>query len=194
MGDKDMGTLLADRPAAAKAQEPKQEQKQAAQRPRLRPTKNDLPADVRERLVALGNRLLAGCLDLTYQAKQAHWNVKGPSFYGLHQLFDEVYATALSGVDLLAERVVQLGGVAEGTVRVAASRSELGEYPLEAVAGREHAEALSTALARYGHLVRVAIDEATDLGDVDTADILTEISRAFDKHVWMLEAHLEGGR
>jgi starvation-inducible DNA-binding protein len=105
-----------------------------------------------------------------------------------------VYDTAVAGVDLLAERVVQLGGVAEGTVRVAAGRSEIGEYPLNATAGRDHVEALSGAISRYGHLVRVAIDEATDHDDQDTADILIEISRGLDKHLWMLEAHLEGAR
>jgi starvation-inducible DNA-binding protein len=153
-------------------------------------TKNDLPDKTRAAVVAILNVRLADSIDLMHQAKQAHWNVKGPSFIALHKLFDEIVDTAEEYMDLLAERVVQLGGTAEGTIQVAAKRTALQEYPLHIVGEREHVEALSSGLAAYGKSARRAIDQADELGDKDTADIFTEISRGVDKYLWFVEAHL----
>jgi starvation-inducible DNA-binding protein len=119
-----------------------------------------------------------------------HWNVKGPSFIALHKLFDEVVDAAEEYMDLLAERVVQLGGTAEGTIQVATTRTGLKEYPLVLTEERDHVKALSSALAAYGEGVRWAIDQTDELGDKDTADIFTEISRGVDKYLWFVEAHL----
>ena len=160
-----------------------------ADQTRLFPTKNDLPADARARIADLLNRRLADCIDLQTQCKQAHWNVKGRSFIGLHKLFDDVNTDVEEYVDLLAERVVQLGGVAEGTARCVAERSTLPEYPLEISTGEDHVDALSTALASFGRGCREAIEQLDQLGDADGADILTEISRGIDKWLWFVEAH-----
>jgi starvation-inducible DNA-binding protein len=123
------------------------------------------------------------------QMKQAHWNVKGPSFIGLHQLFDQVDEAVESYVDLIAERIVQLGGIAEGTVRVSAARSKLEEYPLAPADGLAHVEAVARALSTFGQEARATINEATELDDADTADLFTEISRGIDKWLWFVEAH-----
>ena len=163
-----------------------------AVRPRLFSTKNDLPAETRARVVDLLNRRLADCIDLQTQCKQAHWNVKGSSFIGLHKLFDEINSDIVEYVDLLAERVVQLGGVAEGTARCVAERSTLSEYPLDTSDGPEHVEALSTALSVFGKACRDGIETTGELGDADSADILTEISRGVDKWLWFVEAHQQG--
>ncbi len=157
---------------------------------RLFPTKNDLTHKIRSQLVVLLNQLLADAVDLQTQAKAAHWNVKGPNFIALHKLFDEVHASVAEYVDLLAERAVQLGGFAEGTLRVAASRSDLEEYPAGIADSGRHVEALSNALAAFGAGVRRAIDEAAGLGDAGTADLFTEVSRGIDKWLWFVEAHL----
>ena len=114
---------------------------------------------------------------------------RGPSFIALHKLFDEVHASVAEYVDLIAERAVQLGGVAEGTARIAARRSDLEEYPAGIADGRRHVEALSSALAAFGAGVRRAIDEADGLGDKGTADLFTEVSRGIDKWLWFVEAH-----
>jgi starvation-inducible DNA-binding protein len=154
-------------------------------------TKNDLPEANRVKLVELLNTRLADCTDLQTQAKQAHWNVKGPNFIALHELFDKINEEVEGYVDDIAERAVQLGGIAEGTARMAAKRSSLTEYPLNAVDGRSHVEALSVALATFGKTARKAIAEANDLADFDTADLFTEISRGMDKWLWFVEAHLQ---
>jgi starvation-inducible DNA-binding protein len=163
-----------------------------AEETRLFSTKNDLPADTRVRVVDLLNRRLADCIDLQTQCKQAHWNVKGPEFIALHKLFDEINEEVEEYIDLLAERAVQLGGIAEGTARCAAERSTLREYPMEITSGGEHVDALSTALATFGSVVRKGIDQTDELGDADTTDILTEISRGIDKWLWFVEAHQQG--
>jgi starvation-inducible DNA-binding protein len=159
---------------------------------RLYPTKNDLPEKARRQLVDLLNNRLADCIDLQTQTKTAHWNVKGPSFIALHKLFDEINEEVEGYVDLIAERAVQLGGVAEGTARTVAERSELDEYPLDIASDRLHLEALSSALAAFGERARRAIGESDELGDADTTDIFTEISRGTDKWLWFVEAHLQG--
>jgi starvation-inducible DNA-binding protein len=157
-------------------------------------TKNDLPESIRAKAVDLLNARLADCQDLQTQTKQAHWNVKGPNFIALHELFDKVNEEVEDYVDDIAERLVQLGGVAEGTVRMVAKRTSLPEYPLSASDGRSHVDALSTALAAFGKAARKAIVEANDLGDLDTADLFTEVSRGIDKWLWFVEAHLQAER
>ena len=152
-------------------------------------TKNDLSETVRVKVIELLNARLADAIDLQSQTKQAHWNVKGPNFIALHELFDRINEEVEGYVDDLAERAVQLGGVAEGTTRIAAKRSSLTEYPANAVNGRSHVEALSSALASFGKSARKAIDDANELGDLDTADLFTEISRGIDKWLWFVEAH-----
>jgi len=161
---------------------------------RLYPTKNDLPEPARMEAIGLLNQRLAECIDLQTQSKQAHWNVKGPTFIALHKLFDEVNEAAAEYADLLAERVVQLGGVAEGTVGVVTERSTLVDYPLGLSTGAEHVAALSDALAGFGRTVRVGIEEMNELEDADSADILTEISRGVDKWLWFVEAHQQADR
>ena len=152
-------------------------------------TKNDIPENCRSELNALMNRRLASAVDLHTQMKQAHWNVKGPSFIGLHELFDKVDEAIESCVDMIAERIVQLGGIAEGTARVAASRSQLEEYPLTISDGLDHVEAAAEALSTFGRETRNTINEANELGDAVTAELFTEISRGIDKWLWFVEAH-----
>ncbi|HZI40821.1 MAG TPA: DNA starvation/stationary phase protection protein Dps [Gemmatimonadaceae bacterium] len=157
-------------------------------------TKNSLPIDTRRQVCGLLNQRLADCIDLETQCKQAHWNVKGPQFIALHELFDKVHEAADEYADLIAERIVQLGGVAEGTARVAADRSTLLEYPLAIASGKLHVAALSDALAEFGRSTRMGIDEMDDLHDADSADVLTEVSRGVDKWLWFVEAHQQGAR
>ena len=158
------------------------------------PTKNSLPEKIRVQIGGLLQEHLSNSLDLVSQAKQAHWNVKGPDFISLHELFDKVAEDAEEYVDLIAERIVQLGGIAEGTLRAAAKRTKLPDYPLNISAGHEHVNALAHTLASYGENVRNVIAQADELMDKDTADIFTQISREVDKYLWFVEAHVQGSR
>jgi starvation-inducible DNA-binding protein len=152
-------------------------------------TENDISLKQRTEMNRLMNQRLADAVDLQMQMKQAHWNVKGPSFIGLHELFDKVDEAVEAYVDMIAERIVQLGGIAEGTVRVSAARSRLAEYPLSIADGLSHVEAVARALSTFGYEVRNTIAEAEDLDDADTADLFTEVSRGIDKWLWFVEAH-----
>lgn len=152
-------------------------------------TKNDIDEEARIRLVELLNGRLADAFDLASQVKVAHWNVKGPAFIALHKLFDDIHADVLEYVDLIAERAVQLGGLAEGTARVAAARSGLDEYPLMPISEGEHVETVASAISTVAASMRAAIDKADHFGDQATADIFTEITRGLDKWLWFVEAH-----
>ena len=157
----------------------------------LHNTKIDIEKGNRGKIVEILNQRLADASDLKSQAKQAHWNVKGMNFIALHELFDQVASDLDPHVDNIAERITTLGGVALGTVRVAAQNSSLSEYPLEISDGAAHVDALSNALADFGKKVRADIDTTDELGDKDTADLFTEISRSVDKLLWFVEAHLQ---
>lgn len=154
-------------------------------------TKIDIKKGTREKVIAILNQRLADASDLKSQAKQAHWNVKGMNFIALHELFDQVATEMDPYVDDIAERITTLGGTALGTVRVAAQNSSLSEYPLEISDGAAHVDALSNALADFGKKVRADIDTTDELGDKDTADLFTGISRGIDKLLWFVEAHLQ---
>ncbi len=154
-------------------------------------TRNDLPKATRQKVIELLNARLADAIDLYAQVKQAHWNVKGMQFYQLHLLFDKVAEAVEEGVDEIAERAVELGGVADGTLQGVVKRTTLAPYPVDAKAGRDHVERVARALAAYGKNVRAAIQTAADAGDADTADLFTEVSRDADKQLWFVEAHLQ---
>jgi starvation-inducible DNA-binding protein len=158
------------------------------------PTKNDINEKNRVPLVELLNARLADAIDLQTQCKQAHWNVKGPDFIALHELFDKLNEAIEGYVDEIAERAVQLGGTAEGTARSVAKRTTLAEYATKSGAGRDHADALSSALASFGKVVRQSIGKSDELDDADTTDLFTEVSRGVDKWLWFVEAHLQAER
>ena len=179
------------RSRAVETPEPRmaEEPPRAADDTKLFPTKNDLPADRRVEVIGLLNQRLAEAIDLQTQCKQAHWNVKGASFIGLHKLFDDVNEDVEAYVDLIAERVVQLGGTAEGTIGAVEERSKLPDYPIGITTGAEHVAALSDALSAFGRAARITIAEMDELEDADSADMLTDISRGVDKWLWFVEAH-----
>lgn len=157
-------------------------------------TKNDLPETVRSDVIEILGGLLADAVDLQLQGKQAHWNVKGPDFLALHQLFDKMVEQVQEYADVLAERIVQLGGIAAGTARLVAAQTELEEYPATIARGDEHVHAVTNALASFGARVRPAIARTQEIGDAVTADLLTEVTRGVDKLLWFVEAHGQAER
>lgn len=159
----------------------------------LNSTKHGLGADIRQSAVELLNARLADAIDLELQAKQAHWNVKGPNFIGLHELFDQVAASAAKYKDDIAERAVMLGGVAVGTAQAVVERTTLAPYPVEAQDWRSHVDCVSSALAKFGTALRQGIEDADELDDAVTSDLLTGIAHEVDKYMWFVEAHKDDG-
>jgi starvation-inducible DNA-binding protein len=157
-------------------------------------TRNDLPPGTRTKVIEVLNARLADAIDLGTQTKHAHWNVKGPSFIALHELFDKVAESVEEHIDTIAERVTSLGGTARGTLASVARTTSLKPYPEDLSEGLAHVDALSAALADFGARVRAAITTTAELGDADTADLFTGISRENDKYLWFLEAHLHAKR
>lgn len=158
----------------------------------MNPTRNDLSPEVREPMIRLLCERLADAIDLQSHLRQAHWNVKGPQFIALHELFGKLAGELDEVIDDLAERAVQLGGTPRGTARHAAKHSSLAEYAADAAPGLDHCRALGTSLSAFGASVRRAIDTAAERGDADTADLFTGISRDADKALWLIEAHTQG--
>jgi len=157
-------------------------------------TRNDLPLGTRTKIVKLLNERLADAIDLGTQVKHAHWNVKGPNFIALHELFDKIAENVEEHIDTLAERATALGGIAHGTLAAVARATSLKPYPQNITDGVAHVKALAAVLGTFGARVRAAIDDSTALKDADSADLFTGISREVDKDLWFLEAHLHAKR
>ncbi|MEM7424473.1 MAG: DNA starvation/stationary phase protection protein Dps [Pseudomonadota bacterium] len=152
-------------------------------------TRNNMDVACRLEVIALLQARLCDTLDLGMQAKQAHWNVKGPNFLTLHELFDRLHQELDDHADTIAERIVALGGQALGTVQEVADQSALDPYPIRASAASDHISAFGAALSRHGTAVRADIDAAANLGDQATSDLFTEVCRGIDKALWLVEAH-----
>lgn len=155
----------------------------------LLPTKIDIPSKTRESLIVILNGCLSDSVDLALQAKGNHWNVKGPSFTSLHKLFDEVAESAQNYADLIAERIVQLGGVALGSSQIVAATTSLPPQTITTFQS-EILNCLSTSLSIYSANMRRTIEFSTYMKDDVTADILIEITRGSDKWLWMVESHM----
>ena len=155
-------------------------------------TRNDMSATTRNTVVGLLNQHLADLSDLYSQVKQAHWNVKGPNFQQLHELFDMLAGIVIGHIDIVAERVTMLGGIAHGTVRMASENSRLAPYDEEIYQDLEVAAMIADRYATVAESARKAIDEADEAGDTDSADLFTALSRDLDKGLWFIEAHLQG--
>ena len=154
-------------------------------------TRNKLNSNAKTVSIGVLNARLADAIDLALLTKQAHWNIKGPQFIALHEMFDGFKTEIDTHIDTMAERVVQLGGTALGTSQVVAKSSSLSPYPTDIYTSNSH---LSALIERYGVMaeaVRAGIAETDDAGDADTADLLTAFSRALDKALWFLEAHVQ---
>lgn len=154
-------------------------------------TGNDLSANAKKVSIEVLNARLADAIDLALLTKQAHWNIKGPQFIALHEMIDLFRTEIDTHVDMLAERVVQLGGTALGTTQEVAKSSTLSPYPTDIHKSKDHLAALIESYAKAANLVRAAIDQTDEAGDADTADIFTAYSRALDKSLWFLEAHVQ---
>lgn len=154
-------------------------------------TRIDINENNRVQLIELLNQHLADLFDLYSQTKQAHWNVRGIHFQQLHELFDDLAAQLPEFADMVAERANTLGGYARGTARMAAMNSQLPEFPSDVTKGEAMLEVVAERWAQYAAFVRKGIRSAEELGDMDSADLFTEISRAIDKGLWFIEAHLQ---
>lgn len=153
-------------------------------------TKNGIPEKTRGNVIAVLQGLLGSGIDLMLQTKHAHWNVKGPNFIALHHLFDEVHGEMEELVDLIAERITQFGGMAEGTSGDIVKNSSLPKFPQGISTEKNYIEHLSHSLAFFGESLREGVEKLDEMKDPGTVDILTQISRSIDKNLWFVESHL----
>jgi starvation-inducible DNA-binding protein len=156
----------------------------------VKPTRIDLESNTRTKVIGLLNERLADGIDLALVTKQAHWNLKGPGFIGIHLMLDGFRDELDLHVDTVAERIAQLGGIAFGTAQTTAEATSLEPYPTDIVAVPDHLNALVERYADTANKVREAIDACDEAGDADTADLLTAWSRMLDKSLWFLQSNL----
>jgi starvation-inducible DNA-binding protein len=158
---------------------------------RMHQTRNALPSNAKSVAIGLLTQRLADGIDLALATKQAHWNLKGPQFIGIHEMLDGFRTAQDEWNDTMAERAVQLGGTAIGTTQAVAAATNLPPYPVDIYRIADHLAALIDRFAHYANALHDSIDQTADAGDADTADIFTEVSRGIDKQLWFLEAHVQ---
>lgn len=150
---------------------------------------NTLPSNAKAASIEVLSALLVDGVDLALVTKQAHWNLRGPRFIALHEMIDGFRAEIDVHVDIMAERIVQLGAAAVATSQAVAESSHLTPYPTNITAENLHLAALLERFGAVATSVRAGVSLCADAGDANSADILTAYSRALDKTVWLLEAH-----
>ncbi|UXM94967.1 DNA starvation/stationary phase protection protein Dps [Bartonella sp. HY329] len=158
---------------------------------KMHKTVNNVPSNTKQTAIELLNKSLAALIDLGLLTKQAHWNIKGPRFIMVHEMLDQFRDDLDEHVDIIAERVAQLGGTAFGTTQSVNKDSLLKPYPTDIYKVEDHLEALIERYGEAANFVRKAIKDAADAGEDDTADIFTAASRTLDKNLWFLEAHVQ---
>lgn len=158
---------------------------------RLHTTNNDTKSNAKAASMECLQARLADGIDLALITKQAHWNLKGPQFIGVHEMLDGFRTEQDNWVDMMAERITQLGGTARGTVQEVGRETSLEPYPTDIYAIADHIKALIDRYARFANAVRQNIDDTDEAGDPSTADLFTEVSRGMDKQLWFLEAHAQ---
>lgn len=146
--------------------------------------------NTRKTVITLLNKRLADMIDLALAVKQAHWTLKGPGFIGVHEMLDQVVDRVNESADMIAERVQVIGGQAQGTLQVVSAETQMAPYPADLVNLDDHVTALVARMADVGERVRAAIGEAGEVGDEDTADLFTEVSRQLDKDAWFIGANI----
>jgi len=154
-------------------------------------SKIDIPVETREKIISMLNQQLADMFDLYSQTKHAHWNVKGPNFFMLHELFDKLAEKLEKSIDKVAERATALSGIAMGTVRMAAGASRLSDFSTEACDGLSMVEKLAGQYAKVAASTRAAAHSADEMEDLSTTELLTALSLELDKALWFLESHLQ---
>lgn len=154
-------------------------------------TRNSTSGNAKKVSIETLQARLADGITLALDIKQAHWNLKGPQFIGVHEMLDGFRAKMDVYTDTMAERITMLGGTARGTVQSCANETTLAAYPLDYYAVGDHLAALIDRYAVFANAVRANIDETDEAGDPDTADLFTEVSRGVDKDLWFLEAHVQ---
>ncbi|SDZ18965.1 starvation-inducible DNA-binding protein [Jannaschia faecimaris] len=139
-----------------------------------------------EQMCEVLNERLAVGIDLRLAVKQAHWNLRGQGFIGVHEMLDEVSARLGESTDMMAERVALMGGFAKGTTQVVADKTTLDAYPVELTALDDHVSELVSRFKTFGKMIREGMEAADAAGDEDTADLLTEVSRTVEKDTWFI--------
>jgi starvation-inducible DNA-binding protein len=162
------------------------------------PSKNDaarisigLSEKQRTAVVAILNTVLADEFVLYTKSRRFHWNVEGPNFSELHELFQKQYERLEEVIDEVAERARALGGIAVGSLEEYLDRTRLDEEPGRGYDARGMIAAL---LADHETLIRSLREDleicSTEYGDEGTTDFLTGLMQVHEKAAWMLRSYL----
>lgn len=135
------------------------------------------------------NELVATWSVLYTKLHNYHWYVTGPSFFTLHEKFEELYNEVTLNLDEVAERILSRGGKPVATLKEHLEISRVKE-----ATGNETPEQMVQStiddFSATMKLIKEAMEEASNLGDDRTEDMLNATFQSLEKHTWMLSAFL----
>lgn len=159
----------------------------------MRPINIGLTEEQRQGVIDLLNRDLSDAYLLLIKTKKYHWDVVGPQFRSLHQLWEEHYTALTETIDAIAERVRALGGypvgTAEGFLKYASLKEQAGTLPT----AYQMVDNLVNDHEQVIRNLRQHVDQCDEqFGDQGTADFLTGLMEGHEQMAWMLRSFIEG--
>ncbi|MGI8933975.1 Dps family protein [Leptolyngbya sp. BC1307] len=159
----------------------------------MKPISIGLSEEQRQGVVDLLNKDLADSYLLIIKTKKYHWDVVGPQFRTLHELWEEHYEALSLNIDAIAERIRALGGYPIGTAKGFVENATLREHPGDLPAAEEMVERLVSDHEQVIRNLREHIDQCgDDHHDEGTADFLTGLMEQHEEMAWMLRSFIEG--
>lgn len=159
----------------------------------MRPLNIGLSEEQRSGVIELLNHDLADAYLLLIKTKKYHWDVTGPQFRSLHQLWEEHYEALTQNIDAVAERVRALGGypigTAEGFIKYATIKEHIGDLPLATDMVARLVDDHEQIIRNLREHINQCDEQFKDQG---TADFLTGLMEQHEEMAWMLRSFIEG--
>jgi len=147
-----------------------------------------------EKRQAINNDLQATVvelLELFHDAKQSHWNLRGPLYFPLHENLQEYADTYRMYADLLAERQLQIGLPADGRTETIVQTANLPKFPGGFLSDRQVLEIMTERIYTIAKRVRARIESTSKNGDEVTSNKFQDLSYVLDKQVWQFRVHMQ---
>ncbi len=150
-----------------------------------------LEAEKRQAINADLQATVVELLELFHDAKQSHWNLRGPLYFPLHENLQEYADTYRKYADILAERQLQIGQPVDGRTETIVNTANLPKFPGGFLSDRQVLEIMTERIYTIAKRVRTRIESTGKNGDEVTSNKFQDLSYELDKQVWQFRVHMQ---